>query len=116
MGKRIHLGCGKACCIERNSCISLVGVPVAMNSLLVHVSFNSRLPLCVAIVSCIWKTFHICPIMSMLKVAIHSDCACDGVGVGFTGTSDVDVAVWSSVFRPLVVWLSDASLIVGLRY
>lgn len=34
-----------------------------------------------------------CPIMSILKVAIHFDRVCDGVGVGFAGILGVHFAV-----------------------
>ena len=53
--------------------------------------------------------------MSMPKVAIRCDLVCGG-GVVLFGTLGVDVAVWSSAFLRLVVWLSDASSILGFRY
>ena len=56
-------------------------------------SFSSRLPLCMASVFHIWKLDHISLIMFILKVEIHFDCVCDGVGVGFAGISSVDITV-----------------------
>jgi hypothetical protein len=47
----------------------------------------------------------------MPKVAARVDREGDGVGVGWRGI--VDVAVKSSAFRRLVLWLSDVSSIRG---
>lgn len=57
-----------------------------------------------------------CPIMSMLSVAILLTRELDGVGMGLLGMLGVEVAEKSSAFRRLVLWLSDTSSSLGFRY
>ena len=68
---------GNALRSDRNSCISLSGVPMLVNSASVRFSTSTFLPSCMEGASCMWNPNHICPIISISRVAARLDLVLD---------------------------------------
>ena len=113
LGKRVCFVLGNARRRDRNSRTSPTGVPKLVNSSSVRFSTRTFLPSWMDSSSCMWKPNHIWLSMSIPRVAARLDLELDGVGVGLLGI--LEVAVKSSAFLLLEVWLADASSIRGWR-